>query len=187
MENIQEMKTKEKIRRSWIIMRHDSGPSFAFISPIFLFSYITYTKILRCQCDSHILSTLIWAWWACQVRSLLVIFRSQEICCCTFWLFPFQIPHRLVKVPSAFVGGTPLICALQHCVGSHFSICHLWQFVLCLFFPFHLIMSREPITQQSQCIWDTSYWHRTIWRLPEDANMIPKFCKPWSGHNECAK
>ena len=83
---------------------------------------ITYYKIARCRSYSHILGTLIWGRCECRVRSLLAVVRSQRLCSPTFCPFRYRIPGCLAKVPSAFVGGTPLICPLRHRHKFHFLI-----------------------------------------------------------------
>ena len=84
---------------------------------------ITYYKIARCRSYSHVLWTMISRRCACRVRSLLAVVRSQRMCIPTFRTFPYRIPGRLAKVPSAFVGGTPLICSPRHRDMFHFLIC----------------------------------------------------------------
>ena len=63
----------------------------------------------------------------CQVRSLFEIVRSEGFNSCNISGFHYQIHGCLAKVPSEFVGGAPLICALQHCdrLTSLFVICHV--------------------------------------------------------------
>ena len=80
-------------------------------------------KIARCRSYSHILRTLIWGRCACRVRSHLTVVRSQKFCSPTFRTFCYRIPGRLAKVPSVFVGGTPLICSPRHRDMFHFLFC----------------------------------------------------------------
>ena len=96
---------------------------------------INYTKVARCRSDSHVLPTLIWVRCEYRVRSLFERVRSEGKSCSIFCAFWYQIRRSLAMVPSAFVGGTPLICAPRHCESicdrSHFPFCHSWQSNLC--------------------------------------------------------
>ena len=131
-----------------------------------------YYKIARCRCYSHVLGTLIWGQCECRVRSLLGVVRSQRLCSPNFCPFRYRIPGCLAKMPSAFVGGTPLICPLQHRHKFHFLI---WWFVTDNLHPGHLstIVSRlrcvvlhfflfpimsEHATRQSERIYSHVLW-----------------------------
>ena len=93
--------------------------------------WIVHAPYLRCRWHSHVLRTLIWVRCECRVRSLFERVRSEGKSCSIFCAFRYQIRRSLAMVPSAFVGGTPLICAPRHCDGSHFPFCHSWQSNLC--------------------------------------------------------
>ena len=158
-----------------------------------LTALITYYKIARCRSYSHVLGTLIWGRCECRVRSLLAVVRSQRLCSPTFCPFRYRIPGCLAKVPSAFVGGTPLICPLRHRHKFHFLI---WWFVTDNLHPGHLstIVSRlrcvvlhfflfpimsEHATRQSERIRNPSYRRRTTWRLPEIVSVRISVVHPY--------
>ena len=74
-------------------------------------------NLARCRSHSHVLRTLIWVRCECRVRSLFERVRSERKNCRRLCPFRYHIRRSPAKVPSAFVGGTPHVCAPRQCDG----------------------------------------------------------------------